>query len=159
MLRDALVLVKSTLTTSGLRQRRWGIWSTRNTTIFLKDFFLDYSSFPCTYMLFNKRRKQIDNDKSLCVLVVFIASPWRLTGIQLYCRAKGASFILLHFFLQVFFYKVNYVTGCVSLGEEYSDHIWVTTEEMRDLVDQKYYNILKRFLSWLLFFSMYIHAF
>ena len=66
---------------------------------------------------------------------------------QLYCRAKGASFILLHFFLQVFFYKVNYVTGCVSLGEEYSDHIWVTTEEMRDLVDQKYYNILKRFLS------------
>ncbi|CAH3132376.1 unnamed protein product [Porites lobata] len=48
---------------------------------------------------------------------------------------------------KVFFYKVNYVTGCVSLGEEYSDHIWVTTEEMRDLVDQKYYNILKRFLS------------
>ena len=49
---------------------------------------------------------------------------------------------------QVFFYKVNYLTGCVSLSEDYCDHVWVTKEEMEDLVDPEYYKSLKRFLSW-----------
>ncbi|XP_044172190.1 39S ribosomal protein L46, mitochondrial-like [Acropora millepora] len=48
---------------------------------------------------------------------------------------------------KVFFYKVNYLTGCVSLSEDYCDHVWVTKEEMEDLVDPEYYKSLKRFLS------------
>ena len=48
---------------------------------------------------------------------------------------------------QVFFYKVNYLTGRVSLSEDYCDHVWVTKEEMEDLVDPEYYKSLKRFLS------------
>ena len=55
----------------------------------------------------------------------------------------------------MFFYKVNYVAGCVRLSEEYSDHIWVTTEELRDFVDPEYYKTLKRFLFWL---TDYVHC-
>ena len=36
---------------------------------------------------------------------------------------------------QVFFHKVNYLTGCVSL----SDHVWLKKEEMEDLVEPEYY--------------------
>jgi len=46
----------------------------------------------------------------------------------------------------VFFYKVNYVTGCVRLHEDYFDHVWVTIDEMRDFVDAEYFKTLKRFL-------------
>lgn len=48
---------------------------------------------------------------------------------------------------KVFFYKVNYATGYVRLSEDYSDHIWVTKEEMEDFVDPEYYKTLRRFLS------------
>jgi len=47
---------------------------------------------------------------------------------------------------KVFFYKVNYVTGCVRLHEDYFDHVWVTVDEMRDFVDAEYFKTLKRFL-------------
>ena len=45
----------------------------------------------------------------------------------------------------VFLHKVNYLTGCVSLNEDYCDHVWVTKEEMEDLVEPEYYKTLNRF--------------
>ena len=50
-------------------------------------------------------------------------------------------------FFQVFFHKVNYLIGCVRLSEDYCDHVWVTKEEMEDLVEPEYYKTLKSFLS------------
>ena len=41
--------------------------------------------------------------------------------------------------------KANYLTGCVSLSEDYCDHVWVTKEEMEDLVEPAYYKTLNRF--------------
>ena len=45
----------------------------------------------------------------------------------------------------VFFHKVNYLTGYVSLSEDYCDHVWVTKEVMEDLVKPEYYKTLNRF--------------
>ncbi|XP_015756842.1 PREDICTED: uncharacterized protein LOC107336286, partial [Acropora digitifera] len=44
---------------------------------------------------------------------------------------------------RIFFHKVNYLTGCVSL----SDHVVVRKEEMEDLDEPEYYKTLKRFFS------------
>ena len=63
------------------------------------------------------------------------------------CSWLSEYFLHLSLF-QVFFFKAQYKTGDIELSGEYSDHVWVTKEEMETYVDPDFYKVVKRFVYW-----------
>lgn len=46
-------------------------------------------------------------------------------------------------FLQVFFFKAQFISGEVILNKnELEDYVWVTKQEMKDYVSLNYYNVI-----------------
>ena len=71
----------------------------------------------------------------------------RVYSMNISCSWLSEYFLHLSLF-QVFFFKAQYKTGDIELSGEYSDHVWVTKEEMETYVDPDFYKVVKRFVYW-----------
>ena len=118
---------------------------------------LKYSFFPTLQWLFiiisTVQKKTVSLDQRFdftCLIANQNCAVVHAVPVILYlCKQpKKTNQIISHniifiFYLQVFFFKAQYVSGSVKLNlKELEQYVWVTKEEMKQYVSNDYYNAI-----------------